>query len=174
MWPTAAKPSEVCWHVMYKGNVMSTQGCWRVQRSELLSFSDQVCDFTWLGPVCIMYSRMGKGLHEKDLEFNTHEAFYKQYPVIADVLFIENVTEYPRSVVESHLGPGLWGSGCAGGPKECWVGSRPCSEFLRRIQEGENHVECRIFPHKFPGMHFFEVSAISEKLFLAVTSERPA
>jgi len=54
-----------------------------------------------------MYSRMGKGLHEKDLEFNTHESFYEQYPVIADVLFIENVTEYPRSVVESHLGPGF-------------------------------------------------------------------
>ena len=52
-----------------------------------------------------MYSRMGKELHEKDEEFNTHKAFYEQYPVIADVIFIENVTEYPRSTVESHLGP---------------------------------------------------------------------
>ena len=52
-----------------------------------------------------MYSRMGKELHEKDVEFKTHEAFYEQYPVVTDVLFIENVTEYPRSVVESHLGP---------------------------------------------------------------------
>eukprot|EP00435_Cladocopium_sp_Y103_P053222 s1327_g17.t1 len=52
-----------------------------------------------------MYSRMGNELHEEDVEFATHEAFYEQYPKVADVLFIENVTEYPRSTVESNLGP---------------------------------------------------------------------
>ena len=62
--------------------------------------------FFGLGPVCIMYSRMGKGLRELDLGFDTHEAFYKNYASIADVLFIENVTEYPRHVIQSRLGKG--------------------------------------------------------------------
>lgn len=53
-----------------------------------------------------MYSRMGKGLRERDLGFDTHEAFYKKYPSVADVLFIENVTEYPRDVIQSRLGKG--------------------------------------------------------------------
>lgn len=62
--------------------------------------------FFGLGPVCIMYSQMGKGLRELDLGFDTHEAFYKKYPVVADVLFIENVTEYPKDVIQKRLGKG--------------------------------------------------------------------
>ena len=76
------------------------------QISNHLSLTQEHNDF-WigLGPVCVMYSRMGLGLKEMDAGFNTHEAFYKQYAKVCDVLTIENVTEYPRKVVEEHLGP---------------------------------------------------------------------
>lgn len=77
-----------------------------MQSSNHLSLTQEHNDF-WLGlgPVCVMYSRMGLGLKEMDVGFKTHEAFYKQYAKVCDVLTIENVTEYPRDVVQKHLGP---------------------------------------------------------------------
>ena len=58
-----------------------------------------------LGPVCVSYSLMGKKLGEKDAAFLTHKAYYEQAPKVADVILVENVTEYPPETVSTHLGP---------------------------------------------------------------------
>ena len=47
---------------------------------------------------------MGDRKKEADPRFQTHEAYYSQFRVASDLLLIENVTEYPPSVAQQHLG----------------------------------------------------------------------
>ena len=58
-----------------------------------------------LGPVCVSFSLMGRKLREQDVAYLTHKSYYKEAPKVADVLLIENVTEYPPELVQKELGP---------------------------------------------------------------------
>ena len=51
---------------------------------------------------------MGKRRGVEDTAFATHESFYKTMSHLCDVLLIENVPEYPVSIIEDHLGT-EWG-----------------------------------------------------------------
>ncbi|CAK9061767.1 unnamed protein product, partial [Durusdinium trenchii] len=59
---------------------------------------------TVAGPVCISFSLMGKKEGVSSPAFKTHEGFYRQAPLMADVLILENVTEYSPELVQSQLG----------------------------------------------------------------------
>ena len=56
------------------------------------------------GPVCISFSLMGKKEGVSSPAFKTHDKFYRQAPLMADVLILENVTEYSPELVQSQLG----------------------------------------------------------------------
>ena len=47
---------------------------------------------------------MGSRLQEDDPRFATHKAYYTEYGGTSDLMLIENVTEYPVSLVKQHLG----------------------------------------------------------------------
>ena len=52
---------------------------------------------------------MGNGLKNADPKFQVHQKYYKTAPVVADLLFLENVPEYEmKEVVAQELGAG-WG-----------------------------------------------------------------
>lgn len=58
-----------------------------------------------LGPVCTDFSMMGSRKKEESPGFRTHQAYYKEVAPSNDIVVIENVVEYPESIVKRELGP---------------------------------------------------------------------
>eukprot|EP00435_Cladocopium_sp_Y103_P057869 s1201_g20.t1 len=59
-----------------------------------------------LGPICTLFSKMGLQTGVSDPKFVTHKRFYENFKRMSDVMLIENVPEYRKSIAQEHLGEG--------------------------------------------------------------------
>lgn len=57
------------------------------------------------GPVCTSFSLIGKREGTKGIAYKTHQSYFKEIPKTSNVLLLENVAEYPESIVQHELGP---------------------------------------------------------------------
>ena len=56
------------------------------------------------GPICTLFSKMGRQRGVRDPKFLTHSSYYQSMKRISDIMIIENVPEYRPSIAEEHLG----------------------------------------------------------------------
>ncbi|CAK8990645.1 unnamed protein product [Durusdinium trenchii] len=62
--------------------------------------------FSGVGPICVSFSKAGKRLGTEAPSYKCHTAFYRKIAPTSDAMLIENVPEYPESLIKQELGPG--------------------------------------------------------------------